>query len=367
MALYKRTAGGPWWVRFKVGRRSIRRSAGTTDRQRAEEFETALRARYWRQAYLGEAVYTWREAVVRFKREAAWRDSTRTRNEYALTFFERINAIPVAAINADVCRAAREYVERDQQPASANRIMAVFRGVLKACVRWGWLTHCPPVPMAHIAEREPAWLSAEQCGAVLRELPEHLRGPALFSVLTGWRMANVRDLTWSRVNLETRHAWIPSSHYKTKRAHGAPLSDLAVEVLKGQPRIEGVDHVFTYDGQPIRGTFNTKAFRKALKRAGVQTRWHDLRHTFASWLAVSGASDRVLMAMGGWASPKMPARYSHLRSAELRPWANTLDTFGSTALQIVAQPPGEKLQQNQGEKVVPERGVEPPTRALRKR
>lgn len=333
MALYKRTPGGPWWVRFKVGRRLVRRSTGTAERQRAEEYETALRSRFWRQAYLGETVHTWREVVTRFKREAAWRDSTRTRNEYALTFFDQINAIPVSAINAEVTRAARQFVERTQKASSANRIMAVFRSVLNACVRWGYITHCPPVPMLHVAEREPVWLSAEQCGAVLQELPQHLRGPVLFSVLTGWRMANVRDLTWSRVNLETRHAWIPSSHYKTKRAHGAALSEQAVRILQEQPRIDAVDRVFTYNGKPITGTFNTRAFRKALQRAGVQARWHDLRHTFASWLAASGASDRVLMAMGGWTSPRMPARYGHLRSAELRPWANAVGSMATDAIQ----------------------------------
>lgn len=367
MALYRRTPGGPIWTRFKVGGVAVRKSTGTRDPQSAEEFETALRARYWRQAYLGENVHLWRDAVSRYKREAAWRPSTRTRNEYALKFFERINQIAVAAINADVARAARDYVERTQRPSAANRIMAVFRGVLHACVRWGWITHAPPVPMVHVLEREVVSLTPQQCGDILLQLPKHLRGPFLFAVLTGWRMANVRDLTWSRVDLEARHAWVPSSHYKTKRAHGTPLSPQAIAVLLEQPRIEGVDHVFTYEGAPIRGTFNTKAFRKALKRAGVTARWHDLRHTFASWLAASGASDRVLMAMGGWTSSRMPARYAHLRSDELRPWANILGTFGDTALQITAAAPAEKPEQNQGGKVVPERGFEPPTRALRKK
>src|SRR5688572_21548 len=105
MAVYRRTPGGPWWVRFTVGRKSIRRSAGTYDKKKAEEFETALRERYWRQKKLGETVHTWKEAVTRYKKEAVWRESTRKTNEYALTFFERLNAIPVAAINAEVCRA----------------------------------------------------------------------------------------------------------------------------------------------------------------------------------------------------------------------------------------------------------------------
>jgi hypothetical protein len=51
--------------------------------------------------------------------------------------------------------------------------------------------------------------------------------------------------------------------------------------------------------RPITGTFNTRAFRKARKRAGLDgICWHDLRHTFASWLAAGRASDRVLQEAG---------------------------------------------------------------------
>src|SRR6185436_21072761 len=124
MALYKRSPGGPWWVRFATGGATVRRSSGSTDRKFAVEYETSLRARYLRQEKLGESVHTWKEAVERLKKEAAWRKSTRKRNEYSLTFFKKLDPIPVGAINADVCRAASDFVARTQNPASRNRILA---------------------------------------------------------------------------------------------------------------------------------------------------------------------------------------------------------------------------------------------------
>jgi integrase len=341
MALYKRKAGGTWWVRFSSGGKTIRRSSGSTDREFAEEYETTLRARHLRQRKLGESVHYWSEAVERFKRESNWRDSTRAVNEYALGFFTRLDGFHVGAVNADVVRSVADYVARQQSPASANRLLAVFRGVLRACVRWGWLTHCPPVPMSHIPSREPAFIKPEQFRKLMDELPEHLRAPVAFSVLTGMRMANVRDLTWDRVNLENGHVWIPSSHYKTKRSQGLPLSTEAVALLTALPNRKG--RVFLYDGEPITGTFNTKAFRKARARAGLASiRWHDLRHTFASWLATSGASDRVLQSMGGWTSPRMVSRYAHLRPSDLMSHADAVGTIMVTALRKTDDAEGEK-------------------------
>lgn len=331
MATYKRKAGGSWWVRFTVRGQLIRRSARTTDRSKAEEYETALRDRYWRQAQLRESAKTWREAVQRYKRESIWRPNTKKTNEFSLTFFERLNPIAVGAITADVVRAARDHVARSQRPASANRIMAVFRGVLRACVRWGWITHAPPVPMVHTPSKEIAVLDGSSAARLVAELPGHLKAPMMFSVLTGLRMSNVRDLDWSQVNLEQRRITIPASLYKTKRDHSLPLGAEAVKLLSGLPHRTG--RVFLYDGRPITGTFNTRAFRNARRRAGLESvRWHDLRHTFASKLAAGGASDRVLQALGGWSSTRMVARYAHLRVEDLRSYADSVGTILGTSI-----------------------------------
>jgi integrase len=76
--------------------------------------------------------------------------------------------------------------------------------------------------------------------------------------------------------------------------------------------------VFTYKGYPVQNANNT-AWRSALTRAGITDfRWHDLRHTFASYHALNGTPLLTLKALGGWQSLSMVNRYAHLATEGTR-------------------------------------------------
>jgi integrase len=120
----------------------------------------------------------------------------------------------------------------------------------------------------------------------------------VFSLATGLRQANVLGLCWRNVNLEKKHAIIPASQSKTKVPIAAPLNDAAIMILRKQ-LFKHSEFVFTYKSEPIKQC-NTKAWKKALNRAGTENfRWHDLRHTWASWHVQNGTSLQVLQQLGG--------------------------------------------------------------------
>ena len=82
--------------------------------------------------------------------------------------------------------------------------------------------------------------------------------------------------------------------------------------------------VFTYWGQPV-CEVNTKAWKAALRRAGIEHfRWHDLRHTWASWHVQAGTPLHVLQELGGWESMEMVRRYAHLSSAHLAEYVDRM-------------------------------------------
>jgi integrase len=66
------------------------------------------------------------------------------------------------------------------------------------------------------------------------------------------------------------------------------------------------------------GLESSAAWDKAKQRAGIEDfRFHDLRHTWASWHVQSGTSLQELMELGGWKSYEMVLRYAHLAPEKL--------------------------------------------------
>ena len=158
---------------------------------------------------------------------------------------------------------------------------------------------------------------------LLAELPEHLADMAAFSLATGLRASNVTGLQWSQLDLARRLAWIHPDQAKARRAIPVPLNAEAAALVNKQVG-KHPTHVFSFRGRPIIQV-NTKAWYAGLERAGITDfRWHDLRHTWASWHVQNGTPLFALQELGGWESAEMVRRYAHLAADHLAPYADRL-------------------------------------------
>ena len=148
-------------------------------------------------------------------------------------------------------------------------------------------------------KRRVRWPTRDEAERLIAELPEHLAAMVRFSLETGLRRANVTGLQWSQVDLTRRTAWIHPDQAKARKAIAVPLSTAAAIILR--ERIgKHATHVFSFRGKTVTQV-NTKAWRAALSRAGISDfRWHDLRHTWASWHVRAGTPLHVLQELGGW-------------------------------------------------------------------
>lgn len=321
MSLYKRPTSSNFWCRFTVGGREVRQSTGTGNRQEAEEFEAHLRSRYWRQSKLGESFHTFAEAGKRWLEETE--KVTRKKDEGIIAWLEpHMGDLPLREVNRDVLDAARAKLAEGLSKTTVNHYMGLVRSILrKAHSEWGWLDSVPKVPMFKRDLAEPRWLTRAQFSKLLEHLPPHSADLARFAVATGLRKANITGLTWDRVDLKRRTAYIPGNQAKSGKGIPVALNADAMALLK---RLQGRHEtwVFTYQGERIQDVV-TKAWRKACKAAGAEGfRFHDLRHTWASWQVQAETPLSVLQEMGGWSSFEMVRRYAHLSPGHLKQYAS---------------------------------------------
>ena len=82
--------------------------------------------------------------------------------------------------------------------------------------------------------------------------------------------------------------------------------------------------MFTYKDEPIKRIWSY-SWRNACRRAGIKDlRFHDLRHTWASWHAQAGTPLSVLQELGGWRTTAMVQRYAHLTVRNLIAYAEKI-------------------------------------------
>ena len=158
---------------------------------------------------------------------------------------------------------------------------------------------------------------------MIQAMPGHMQPIVRFALATGCRASEIFGLEWNRVDLERKVAWLDHGATKSGEGRGIPLNIDAIAALRttlGQhPR-----WCFTFAGKCIRKS--STAWGRARRRAGIEDfRFHDLRHTWASWHVQSGTSLPELMELGGWKSYEMVLRYAHLAPEKLSSVARRIE------------------------------------------
>ena len=328
MAIRKR--GSIWWIDFvaPTGQR-IRQSAGTDDKTHAQELHDKLKSEAWRISKLGERPRrTWNEAVVRWLKEQSHKATLQTDKIHLVWLHQHLDGRELGMITRHVIDKITEAKQAEGvSNATVNRVLEVLRGILRRCAdEWEWVDKAPKIRMLKEPTRRIRFITQEEARRLLDELPEHLADMAAFSLATGLRRANVTGLTWEQVDIKQARAWIHPDQAKARRAIGVPLNAQALQILHKRSG-KHASHVFTFRGKPI-VQVSTKSWYAALDRAGITDfRWHDLRHTWASWHSQNGTPVAALQELGGWESSEMVRRYAHLAPDHLAPYADNLPSI----------------------------------------
>lgn len=317
MSVYRR--GSTYWVRFTApcGQR-IRQSAQTTCKKRAQEYHDNLKAELWRVFKLGEKPRrTWKQAAVRWASETEGKADHRNDVAKLRWLHQFLGELYLDEISRDLIDEIATAKRKETKAATTNRYLALIRSILRAARDdWEWVQTVPRIKLSKEPQKRVRWITQEEARMLIDQLPEHLADMAAFTLATGLRRSNVTNLTWDQVDLDRALAWIHPDQSKSRKAISVPLNRDALAILNRRAGTN-TKFVFTYQCKPVLQT-STKAWYAALQRAGIGNfRWHDLRHTWASWHVQSGTSLQELMELGGWASYSMVLRYAHLAGDQL--------------------------------------------------
>lgn len=271
---------------------------------------------------------TWSDAVERWLSEKSDKASIHS----DICILRWLDPLLSGYLLNDINRAVIDAVTRKKKATgvangTVNRTLALLRSILiRASVDWEWIDAIPKVRLLREPDRRVRFLLRCEAELLLSELPEHLAHLVMFSLATGLRKGNVLSLTWSQVDMARRIAWIHPDQSKTRKAIAVPLNEDALRVLALQIGKHS-SRIFSYNGLPIVKA-TTAAWYKALKRCGIDDfRWHDLRHTWASWHVQNGTPLHVLQELGGWHSAQMVRRYAHFSVGHLAAYAGKLPTL----------------------------------------
>lgn len=226
--------------------------------------------------------------------------------------------------------------DRVRAPATVVRYMGALSHALNTAVNeWGWIDKSPMIGVRKpkVDNERRRFLSDEEIQRVLTVAKgsenRFLYTVVLLALSTGMRLTEIMSLRWRNVLVEDGADMGLLVMEKTKNgdARTSPLAEdafKAVMVLRDKARKDNADRVpanqllFPSDTVENKPVEIRKAWETCRKRAELDDfRFHDLRHTAGSLLAMSGASTREIAEVLGHKTMAMAKRYSHLTQKHL--------------------------------------------------
>lgn len=192
------------------------------------------------------------------------------------------------------------------KPATINRYLSILRRIGNLAVRWGW-TDKPLGQRVQLLGGEEArhvYLTSDQVRDLMTACTHaEARDLILFATLTGLRRSEILRLQPGDVRDD---CVLLDARTKSGKPRAVPLPPQALRIA--ETRLPWTISARTLHAE----------FVKAKDAAGMpHVRLHDLRHTYASWLAQGGASLAAIRDLLGHSSLAVTSRYSHLARPDL--------------------------------------------------
>jgi integrase len=294
----------------------------TDARRWAQATESAIReGRYFRTAEarkhtLADAIDRYGDTVLPAKKPNTVSQQTQQLGWWR----QELGGLALADVTPARIAAARDSLATTLGPATVVRYLAVLGHLLSvAATDWQWIEDSPMRKVRKPSEPRGRvrFLSDDERERLLSACREsgnpYLYPAVVLALSTGMRKGELRGLTWADVDIPGGRITLHETKNNERRV--VPLVGHALEAVRTIPR--RIDTPLLFPGRNPHKPMDLRApWVAALKGAGISDfRWHDLRHSTASYLAMNGATLAEIAEVLGHKTLAMVKRYSHLSDA----------------------------------------------------
>jgi integrase len=272
------------------------------------------------------------EAVDRYVAEVvAHRDDQSTRKHYQF-WRDRLGHVRLGSLTAAQIAAARDDLAQTETrrgapmaPATVRLYLASLSALFTRARReWRWTRRNPveDVTKPKVANERTRYLSDDERTRLLAACRAHsdprLHPFVMLALSTGARAGELYGLRWRDVDLErgdgkTERGLAVLHKTKNREKRALPLRGAALAAVREMLQFKGSDDDLVFPGFGSERFPYEKLFAAVVTAAGIRDfRFHDLRHSAASYLAMNGATTAEIAAVLGHRTLAMVKRYSHL-------------------------------------------------------
>jgi len=346
--VFERSDRKGFWISYidASGKRRKEKVAAHT-RTQAASILSAVKTRIGQNKALGVTVatdITTKDLFARYKRYQ--------RTRLRATTFERLDGI-LTTLQQNIPLLAKEITRRTVadfislraetvRPGTIAKEVTVLKHALKLAVEWELLptnvaqgAKLPKIPSGRTRYLSPtelksalgAWGRIRAAGEDVITAPAWMRAPIALAAFTGMRRGEMLSLHWRDVDLQNRRLYLRETKNGALRV--LALNDLAIHVLNSLSMGEPSDLVLAGIDAAKLSVYTRRLFADL----GIHdASFHTLRHTAASWLAMSGVDLYAVGQVLGHKTPRMTQRYAHLSPSYMAGAIGKLDTAFSGVL-----------------------------------
>jgi len=222
---------------------------------------------------------------------------------------------------------------KEVSPSTINRELACLKTMFNKAIEWKKVKENPVREVKLFKENNERirYLKEDEIKKLLNNLSGSLRIIVIIALNTGMRLSEILNLRWEDIDFSTKLIYIRES--KSGESREIPMTDIVYNTLwdlKFTSQLKGRVSPFVFKG--IKKYWVSHRFHYIVKKLGIKDfRFHDLRHTFASYLAMMGVNLKTIQELLGHKTFKMTLRYAHLskdyKREVMEVFESKMDTF----------------------------------------